>query len=414
MEKKKTIQVIAKEYSEISYSLDERRIRVWCAARARTYDRENGRGGVTIVHQSTGVSRRRIYAGLKEIESPMKLDKERVRKFGGGRKKVEENQPEIRGALERLVEPYTRGDPESPLRWTSKSTYKLAKELNQEGYNISHTKVSQLLWDLDYSLQSNKKSNEGNQHKDRNEQFEWINERIKNFHKKNQPAVSVDTKKKENLGNYKNVGREYAPKKSPVRVKTHDFPDKKLGKVIPYGVYDLKQNEGWVSVGVTHDTAEFAVNAIRQWYNQMGKNVYPRMRSLLITADCGGSNSYRTRLWKRELQKLSNELLIAITVCHYPPGTSKWNKIEHRMFSFITKNWRGKPLIDRATVVELIGNTKTNSGLKIKAVIDESVYRKGIKVTDDEMESLNIEELGFHGEWNYKIKPDKRSKCTGY
>lgn len=414
MEKIKEIQIIAKEYSEISYSFDERRVRVWCAARARAYDRENGRGGVTIIHQSTGVSRRRIYLGLKEIECPKKLEKERVRKFGGGRKKIEENQPEIRKDLERLVEPYTRGDPESPLRWTSKSTYKLAEELKREGYEVSHTKVSQLLWDLNYSLQSNKKSNEGNQNKDRNEQFEWINERIKYFHKKNQPAISVDTKKKENLGNYKNVGREYAPKKSPIKVKTHDFPDKELGKAIPYGVYDLKQNEGWVSVGVTHDTAEFAVNAIRQWYQQMGKNVYPKMQSLLITADCGGSNSYRTRLWKKELQRLSNELVVAITVCHYPPGTSKWNKIEHRMFSFITKNWRGKPLIDRATVVELIGNTKTKTGLKIKAVIDDSIYQKGIQVTDEEMESLNIKESEFRGEWNYTIKPQKLRKCTGY
>ena len=407
MEKIKEIQIIGAEFSEISYSLDERRVRIWCAAKARAYDRENGRGGITIVHQSTGVSRRRIYAGLEEIRSPRKLEKERVRKFGGGRKKIVEKQPEIIKALENLVEPYTRGDPETPLRWTSKSTYKLAEELGQQGYAISHTKVSKLLADLNYSLQSNKKSNEGSQHEDRNAQFEWINERVKNFHRKNQPAISVDTKKKENIGNYKNSGREYSRKKKPLKVETYDFPDKQLGKAIPYGVYDLKKNEGWVSVGINHDTAEFAVNAIRRWYEEMGRNVYPKMKSLLITADGGGSNGHRVRLWKRELQKLSNELSIDITVCHYPPGTSKWNKIEHRMFSFITKNWRGKPLIDRQTIVELIGNTKTKSGLKIKAVIDESVYQKGIKITDEEMQSLNIEKSNFHGEWNYKVKFQK-------
>ena len=407
MEKIKEIQIIGAEFSEISYSLDERRVRIWCAAKARAYDRENGRGGITIVHQSTGVSRRRIYAGLEEIRSPRKLEKERVRKFGGGRKKIVEKQPEIIKALENLVEPYTRGDPETPLRWTSKSTYKLAEELGQQGYAISHTKVSKLLADLNYSLQSNKKSNEGSQHEDRNAQFEWINERVKDFHRKNQPAISVDTKKKENIGNYKNSGREYSRKKKPLKVETYDFPDKQLGKAIPYGVYDLKKNEGWVSVGINHDTAEFAVNAIRRWYEEMGRNVYPKMKSLLITADGGGSNGHRVRLWKRELQKLSNELSIDITVCHYPPGTSKWNKIEHRMFSFITKNWRGKPLIDRQTIVELIGNTKTKSGLKIKAVIDESVYQKGIKITDEEMQSLNIEKSNFHGEWNYKVKFQK-------
>ena len=407
MRKIKAIQVIGKEYSEIRYSLDERRVRVWCAAKARAYDRENGRGGVMIVHQSTGVSRRRIYAGLEEIQSTSRLNKERVRNFGGGRKKIIDKQPKILEALENLVEPYTRGDPETPLRWTSKSTYKLAEELVAQGYSVSHTKVSKLLAELNYSLQSNRKSNEGKQHVDRNAQFEWINEQVKNFHRKNQPAISVDTKKKENIGNYKNPGREYSRKGNPTKVETYDFPSKDLGKAIPYGVYDLKENEGWVSVGINHDTAEFAVNAIRRWYKEMGRNIYPKIKSLLITADGGGSNGHRVRLWKRELQKLSNELAIDITVCHYPPGTSKWNKIEHRMFSFITKNWRGKPLIDRQTVVELIGNTTTKSGLKIKAVLDESVYQKGIKITDEEMQSLNIERLDFHGEWNYKIKPTK-------
>ena len=345
MRKIKAIQVIGKEYSEIRYSLDERRVRVWCAAKARAYDRENGRGGVMIVHQSTGVSRRRIYAGLEEIQNTSRLNKERVRNFGGGRKKIIDKQPKILEALENLVEPYTRGDPETPLRWTSKSTYKLAEELVAQGYSVSHTKVSKLLAELNYSLQSNRKSNEGKQHVDRNAQFEWINEQVKNFHRKNQPAISVDTKKKENIGNYKNPGREYSRKGNPTKVETYDFPSKDRGKAIPYGVYDLKENKGWVSVGINHDTAEFAVNAIRRWYKEMGRNIYPKIKSLLITADGGGSNGHRVRLWKRELQKLSNELAIDITVCHYPPGTSKWNKIEHRMFSFITKNWRGKLLL---------------------------------------------------------------------
>lgn len=399
------ILVIEKEYSEISFSLDERRVRLWCAVKARAYDRKHGRGGIMALHKATGVSRRRIYAGIQEICESNKADKERVRKPGGGRKKITKTQPKILEAIDNLIEPDSKGDPMSPLRWTSRSTYKLSEELQKQGHKISHTQVSKLLRTLGYSLQSNKKSNEGSKHPDRNQQFEWINKRVKYFHKRNQPAISVDTKKKENVGEFKNAGQEYRPKGKPIKVNTHDFPDKELGKVVPYGIYDLNRNHGWVSVGINNDTAEFAVNAIRTWYHTVGKIVYPRMKMLLITADSGGSNGYRVKLWKKELQKLSNELFLAITTCHYPPGTSKWNKIEHRMFSFISKNWRGKPLIDRQTVIELIGHTRTKSGLEIKVVLDENFYEKNIKVTDAEMEGFNIKKAKFHGEWNYTIKP---------
>jgi len=401
----KEVLIICQEFSEISFSLDERRTRLWCAAKSRAYNRKNGRGGVTAVHKATGVSRRRIYEGLKEIADPEKLDKDRIRRSGGGRKKTAESQPSISEALEALVDPDSRGDPESSLRWTSKSTYKLSEELNRQGYKISHAQVGKLLDSLGYSLQSNKKTKEGSQHADRDAQFRYINDEVKRFHSDNQPAVSVDTKKKENIGEYKNSGREYCPKKQPLEVNGHDFPDKESGKAVPYGIYDLKQNRGWVSIGINNDTAEFAVNAIRTWYYKVGKTVYPKMKSLLITADCGGSNGYRVRLWKRELQKLSDEADITISVCHYPPGTSKWNKIEHRMFSFISKNWRGKPLIDRQIVIELIGHTVTKNGLKIEVVIDNNIYKKGIRVTDEEMRKINLEEALFHGEWNYKIRP---------
>jgi hypothetical protein len=399
------ILVIRQEFGEILFSLDERRIRLWCAARSRAYNRKNGRGGVTVVHKATGVSRRRICEGLKEIENPEKLDKSRIRGPGGGRKKISESQPLILEALEALVDPDSRGDPESPLRWTSKSTYRLSEELNRQGYEVSHAQVGKLLNDPGCSLQSNKKTKEGSRHTDRNAQFGYINDKVKWFHAANQPAISVDTKKKENIGEYKNPGREYCPQKHPLEVNGHDFPDKKLGKVIPYGIYDLRLNKGWVSIGINNDTAEFAVNAIRTWCHEVGKVVCPKMKSLLITADCGGSNGYRVRLWKRELQKLADESKTEITVCHYPPGTSKRNKTEHRMFSFISKNWRGKPLIDRQTVIELIGHTKTKNGLKIKVVIDENVYKKGIRITDEEMKKINLEKDRFHGEWNYKIKP---------
>jgi transposase len=398
-------KAIKKEFEDIAHLLDERRIRLWCAAKARSYNRIYGRGGVMAVHKATHVSRPRIYLGIKEIKSEGKLEKSRIRKSGGGRKKVTEKQAGILEDLERLVEPLTRGDPESPLRWTCKSTYNLRNELIDQGYKISQPKVGKLLSDLGYSLQSNKKTREGKSHPDRNAQFEHINETVKIFQESGLPAISVDTKKKENIGNYANKGREYSKKGQPEEVEVYDFINKELGKVAPYGIYDLFRNEGFVNVGISKDTAEFAVNSIKTWWHEMGKAKYSHAKELLITADCGGSNGYRVKLWKVELQKLANETGMIINVCHFPPGTSKWNKIEHKMFSFISKNWRGKPLITRGTVVNLIGSTKTKSGLKIKVKLDENIYKTGRKITDKEFENVNIEQSDFHGEWNYKIKP---------
>jgi hypothetical protein len=372
----KRLEGIEKEFNNIAYDLDERRVRIWCAAKAKAYDREHGRGGVMAVHKATGVSRPRIYGGLKEIESGQKLEKGRVRRPGGGRKKITEKQPGILEDLEKLVEPLSRGDPESPLRWTCKSTYQLRDELMAQGYTISQPQVGKLL-ELEYSLQAPSKTQEGGSHPDRDAQFNYINEQVKAFQARGLPAISVDTKKKENIGNYANKGREYHKKGQPPQVKVYDFVDKKSGKVAPYGIYDMGKNEGFVNVGISHDTAEFAVNSIRTW--------------------------------KIELQKLADELDMNIHVCHFPPGTSKWNKIEHKMFCYITKNWRGRPLSSRETVVNLIGNTTTTKGLKIKAILDENVYEKGRKVTDEELAAVNIEYADFHGEWNYTIKPPTMS-----
>ncbi len=401
----KRLEAIEEEFNDIAYALDERRVRLWCAARAKAYDREYGRGGVMAVHKATGVSRPRIYGGLKEIESEQKLEKGCVRRQGGGRKKITEKQPGILEDLENLVEPLSRGDPESPLRWTCKSTYQLRDELNAQGYTISQPQVGKLLIKLEYSLQAPSKTQEGGSHPDRDAQFNYINEQVKAFQAHGLPAISVDTKKKENIGNYANKGREYHKKGQPPQVKVYDFVDKKLGKVAPYGIYDMWRNEGFVNVGISHDTAEFAVNSIRTWWHEMGQSEYPSPIDLLLTADCGGSNGYRVRLWKIELQKLANELDMNIHVCHFPPGTSKWNKIEHKMFCYITKNWRGRPLSSRETVVNLIGNTTTTKGLKINAKLDENVYEKGRKVSDEELAAVNIEYANFHGDWNYTIKP---------
>lgn len=398
---------IKKEFDDISYALDERRRRLWCAARAKAYNRMYGRGGVMVVHFATLVSRPTIYQGLKELESSEKLEKEKIRKKGGGRQKITEKNPKILSELENLIEPVTRGDPESPLRWTCKSTYKLQKELKALGYEISQRKVCDLLGKLGYSLQSNRKIEEGKKNPDRNEQFEYINQQVKKFHKEDWPVISVDTKKKENIGNYANRGKEYRKKGKPQKVKTYDFVDKKLGKVAPYGIYDLSKNEGFVNVGISSDTAEFAVNSIRNWWREMGGENYQNAEEILITADCGGSNGNRVRLWKVELQKLADETGMKINVCHFPPGTSKWNKIEHKMFCHIAKNWRGKPLITRETVVNLISNTKTNEGLKIKAKLDENIYSTGKKITDEQLNQVLLEKSTFHGEWNYKILPRK-------
>lgn len=403
------IDSIKDEFDDISFSLDERRIRLWCAARAKAYNRIHGKGGIMAVNKATNISRPTIYSGLKEIEDENKTDKRCIRKRGGGRKKITERYPSLLKDLDNLIEPLTRGDPESPLRWTCKSTYNLRDELILKGYEISQRTICDLLADLDYSLQSNRKTEEGGEHPDRNAQFEYINEKVKVFQNSGMPAVSVDTKKKENIGNYANKGRTYCRKGQPQKVKVYDFIDKKLGKVSPYGIYDLAKNEGFVNVGISADTAEFAVNSIRSWWYEMGKTEYEGASEVLITADCGGSNGYRVRLWKVELQKLSDETDMIINICHFPPGTSKWNKIEHRMFSYISKNWRGKPLINRETVVNLIGATKTEKGLKIRAKLDENIYQKGREVTDEELKNVNIEKVDFHGEWNYKIKPRKIS-----
>lgn len=386
--------------------MTERMRRQWAASEALALPR----GGMTLVAQATGLSRTTIWAGVRELQNPSASprrvnDPRRSRREGGGRHLVEVNDPRLPEDLERLVDPATRGDPISPLRWTCKSTRKLADELQRRGHNVSHQTVALLLQASGYSLQSNRKTREGGSHPDRNAQFEFINARVVDFQKRRQPVVSVDTKKKENLGDFKNNGREWQPEGQPERVRAKDFPDKRLGKGIPYGVYDLTCNRGWVSVGIDHDTARFAGETIRRWYQEMGRPTYPRAEELLITADGGGSNGHRVRLWKVAVQEIADALGLQISVCHFPPGTSKWNKIEHRMFCHITHNWRGRPLTSRAIVVSLIGNTTTAAGLQIHAELDENEYPTGIKVTDEELARVRIKKHDFHGEWNYTIFP---------
>ena len=329
----------------------------------------------------------------------------KIRAPGGGRKKSIDKDPTLVSDLESLIEPTSRGDPESPLRWTSKSSRKLAEELKKIGHKVTHARVADILHMLGYSLQSNRKTIEGTSHPDRDQQFNHINEKCKEFQEENQPVISVDTKKKELVGNFKNEGKELRPKNNPLPVNVYDFEDKELGKVNPYGVYDLSRNEGWVNVGIDHDTASFAVESIRRWWNMMGCESYPEAKKLMITADCGGSNGYRVRLWKTELQKLADEIGLEISVCHLPPGTSKWNKIEHRLFSHITLNWRGKPLTSYEVIVNLIAATNTSKGLKVKCMLDKNEYPKGIKITKEEVEGLGIIRDEFHGEWNYTFKP---------
>lgn len=402
-----TLLLIKEKFGKIAAYLNERALRIWCATEANSYNQIFGSGGITIVHRATGVSRPTIYAGIRELTNKKKLELNRIRNVGGGRKKAVKKYPKLLKKLEVLIEPFSRGDPESPLRWTCKSVRNLANELIAEGYPVGFRTVCDLLAELGYSLQSNKKTKEGMNHPDRNKQFIYINKTVKKFQRDFLPVISVDTKKKENIGKYKNSGKEYRPKGRPTKVNTHDFPNKKLGKAAPYGVYDLTKNKGWVSVGISHDTAEFAVNTIKTWWYKMGKPLYKKANQLLITADCGGSNGNKVRLWKWELQKLANKLKMEIHVCHFPPGTSKWNKIEHRMFSFISKNWRGVPLANLETVVNLIGHTKTKNGLTIDVVIDNKKYVKGKKISDEEFSLINIKQNLFHGEWNYIIKPQK-------
>jgi hypothetical protein len=388
-----TIHDIQEKYQLLSPSFTERTRRLWCAVEAR----QLGRGGITLVHHATGVSRLTIRKGIMELERPVELSPLQSRQPGGGRKKLTEHYTDLPDALESLIDPVLRGDPESPLRWTCKSTRLLANELNREGYAIGPTCVRFLLHDLEYSLQGNKKTREGEDHPDRNEQFLYINNPVKRFLQAGQPVISVDTKKKENLGNYSNPGREYYPKGKPLETNMHDFPNKELGKAIPYGVYDIGRNEGWVNVGISHDTSQFAANSIRRWWTCMGHSRFPRAKRLLITADAGGSNGYTRRLGKTELQKLATFMGVTITVCHFPPGTSKWNKIEHRLFSFMTQNWRGKPLYDLVTVVNLITNTTTSKGLVVQSAIDTNIYQKGIEMTDTKMASVKLKQHEFHG-----------------
>lgn len=375
---------------------------MWAATEAQSF----GRGGISAVVRATGMDHKTIQRGVRELDEPNPPSFEQIRKPGGGRKSLAESDPKILKDLEDLVEPVVRGDPESALRWVAKSTYHLADELSFQGHSVSQRSIAGLLKAAGYSLQANSKVNEGGNHPDRNKQFEYINNQVLKYQSKHQPVISVDTKKKENIGNFKNHGSEYSKKGHPTEVNTYDFPDKELGKVAPYGVYDVAQNKGWVSVGVTADTAEFAVESIRAWWKEMGRACYGKVKELLITADGGGSNGTRVKLWKLELQKLANELHLDIHVCHFPPGTSKWNKIEHKLFSFISQNWRGKPLIDRATVINLISNTTTRQGLIVKARLDTKIYQKGIKVTETEMKTINLAPDEFHGEWNYTIQPN--------
>lgn len=395
--------VIKERFAIISPFLNERLRRMFAAAEVLSL----GHGGASIVSRATGVSFRAIRQGKKELreEKGAELPVGRVRKKGGGRKRTVEKDVTLKSDLESLVEPTTRGDPESPLRWTCKSIRKLAEELQGKGHQTSHRMVRELLHEMGYSLQSNKKTLEGSSHADRNAQFEYINERAQDYQKRSQPVISVDTKKKELVGNFQNGGREWRPKGEPEKVKTHDFLIPELGRVAPYGVYDIANNLGSVNVGISADTAEFAVESIRRWWNSMGKESYPSAKELLITADGGGSNGSRLRLWKAELQKLATETGLSCTVCHFPPGTSKWNKIEHRLFSFVSQNWRGKPLLNHETIINLIASTTTRKGLKVQCCLDSNIYEKGIKVSDKEMRELNIQRHDFHGEWNYTIMP---------
>ena len=391
------------KYESLSMRLDEKSRRLWAATEARSF----GRGGAVIVARATGLHVVTVRKGLKELDSNTESNVTgKSRKSGAGRKPLLENK-QFKYDLTALLEETTRGEPESPLQWTCKSTSKLQEELTKLGHTVSQRSLCTQLNKLGYSLQANRKTEEGGDHADRDKQFKYIYKKTKMFLRSNSPVISVDTKKKENIGNYKNQGKEYYQKKSSPKVKVYDFVDKEKGKVSPYGIYDLSKNDGWVNVGISADTSEFAVNSIREWWNESGAISYRGSKRLFINADGGGSNGSRNRLWKIELQKFSNESGLSVHVSHFPPGTSKWNKIEHRMFSFITKNWRGRPLIDRATVVNLIANTKTKEGLDIYARLDERTYAKGIKITDEELSKVNITRDKFHGEWNYCISPKK-------
>jgi transposase len=392
---------IGERYRALAPELDERRRRLWAAAEARSH----GRGGIAAVARATGIDQETIRRGLRELASGERLAPGRVRRPGGGRKRLADLDATLVFDLERLVEADSRGDPELPLRWTSKSVRKLAEGLRELGHRVSYRTVARLLRELGYSLQANEKRREGAQHPDRDAQFAHLNERVRQALEAGEPAISVDTKKKELVGEFKNAGREWRPKGEPVPVRVHDFKDPALGKAIPYGVYDLGDDTGWVSVGIDHDTAQFAAASIRGWWQHLGRQRYPEATTLTITADCGGSNGNRSRLWKTELQRLADETRLQIRVCHFPPGTSKWNKIEHRLFSFISQNWRGKPLVSLEVIVNLIAATTTRSGLEVYAQLDGRTYPDKVKVSDAELEAVDLHGAPFHPEWNYTINP---------
>ena len=402
-------QAIKTKYEALKPELDERARRLWAATEALSL----GHGGVTTVARATGLAESTVRLGKKELRSPSTSSDapRRLRRPGAGRKSRTTQDEQLLQALDALVEPTTRGDPMSPLRWTCKSTRRLAKELGRQGHHVSHSTVGQLLKALNYSLQGTRKTREGTAHPDRNAQFEYIHAQVKDFQHRGQPVISVDTKKKELVGDFANGGREYQPQGVPERVRMHDFLDKHLGKAIPYGVYDMTQNCGWVSVGVDHDTAEFAVATVQQWWQRMGQRMYPQAPQVLMTADGGGSNGSRSRLWKVALQKLSDATGLEVRVCHFPPGTSKWNKIEHRLFCHSTENWRGRPLVSHEVIVKLIANTTTEAGLRVEAALDPSPYETGKKVSDAALAQVNFSPADFHGnDWNYMIKPKGKNQ----
>jgi len=401
------IDTLQAKYGALAPALTERSRRLWAATEARAL----GHGGIALVEQATGISRSTVQRGMRELESQPTLVSTRIRKPGGGRKKAVVKDARLVTDLEALVEPTAAGDPDSPLRWTTKSVRRLQMELEAMGHAVSHRLVAETLHSLDYSLQANRKTREGSSHPDRDAQFRYINEQVRQFQENAHPAISVDTKKKELVGDFKNAGRQWRPKGNPEPVRVHDFLIPEQGKAIPYGVYDLQRNEGWVSVGIDHDTGHFAVNAIRRWWKLMGRPAYGSPTALLITADAGGSNGSRLRLWKWELQQFASRTGLSITVCHFPPGTSKWNKIEHRLFSHIAMNWRGQPLVSLAAIVSLIGSTRTRSGLRVRSEIDHGTYPSGVVITDEQMASLNLERHSFHGDWNYTIRP-RRTRTT--
>ena len=396
------VETLQSKYESLAPVLTERSRRLWAATEALAL----GRGGVALVARATGMARSTISRGIQELKSGEPIPPDRTRRPGGGRKRAIDKDIALLSDLEALLDSTTAGWPDAPLRWTSKSTRKLAAELQAMGHTVSHRLVAELLRDLGYTLQAQRKAREGAQHPDRDAQFQYLNDQVLRCQKQGGPVISVDTKKKELVGDFKNPGRNWRPKGSPERVGVHDFLIPAQGKAIPYGVYDLTRDEGWVSVGIDHDTAHFAVNAIRSWWQKMGRSVYSGAEHLLITADAGGSNGPRTRLWKSELQKFANRTGLSITVCHYPPGTSKWNKIEHRLFCHIAMNWRGKSLTSLAAIVSLIGSTKTTTGLRVRSEIDKRSYPKGVSVSNDQMTQVNLDRHDFHGDWNYTISPN--------